>query len=392
MNRSKFTNALSRLTAYIMDEDYIGYDPYDTLNSRIDFLYLGKWPAVAATQLQKRNPINIRKLIGIKKDHNPKAMGLFLAGFCLLEKNCGERSYKNEIEQIFDWLTNNYSKDYSGFCWGYNFPWISPGKQVDAYIPSVVVTAFVGKGIFEYYRMTRNPRAKAILESICEFILNDLPAFKDQSGICFSYTPLYKDCCYNAGMLGAEILAKVYSLTKDSKLLDPVQRSVDFVLTRQQKDGHWNYSLDIKTGTERKQIDFHQGFILESLFEIKKHMDISADLLSEALKKGTRYYKERQFFKNGRSLWRVPQKWPADIHHQAQGIITFTKLKSLDPEYFKWAEKIADWTINNMQDDNGYFYYQKWKFFKNKISYIRWGQAWMLLALANLLSCWEEKD
>jgi len=35
-----------------------------------------------------------------------------------------------------------------------------------------------------------------------------------------------------------------------------------------------------------------------------------------------------------------------------------------------------------MQSKNGYFFYQKKRFFKNKISYMRWSQAWMLYALA----------
>lgn len=386
MNRSKIADALCRLIAYIKNEDYKGYDPYDTLNSRVDFLSIGKWPAVLATQIQKRNLVNIRRFLGIKKDINPKALGLFLSAFSLLQKNSEERSYKSEIDYLFDWLIDNYSKEYSGFCWGYNFPWISPEKHIDAYVPSVVVTAFVGKGIFEYYTISQDPRAKEILESISKFILNDLLRYEDNTGLCFSYTPLFMDCCYNASMLGAEMLAKVYAITKDSKLLDPVQRAVDFVLTRQHEDGHWNYSLDIKNGMERKQIDFHQGFVLESLYEINKYSEISGKVYEDSLQRGVQYYKNNQFLKDGRSLWRIPQKWPVDIHHQAQGIITFAKLKELDPDYLNWAEVIADWTIDNMQDDKGYFYYQKRKFFMNRIPYMRWGQAWMLLALVNLLN------
>ena len=49
-----------------------------------------------------------------------------------------------------------------------------------------------------------------------------------------------------------------------------------------------------------------------------------------------------------------------------------------------FAEKIAKWTIENMQDEKGYFYYQKWPFLTNKIAYMRWGQAWMMLALSTL--------
>ncbi len=53
-------------------ESYKGYDPYDTLMSFIPFVRINKWLAIIATQVQKRNPINIRPLLGIKKDYNPK--------------------------------------------------------------------------------------------------------------------------------------------------------------------------------------------------------------------------------------------------------------------------------------------------------------------------------
>jgi len=47
-----------------------------------------------------------------------------------------------------------------------------------------------------------------------------------------------------------------------------INEAVLFVLSKQNNDGSWNYSYDIKNNTERKQIDFHQGFILTSLNNI----------------------------------------------------------------------------------------------------------------------------
>ena len=67
--------AYDKLEGYIKRENYQGYDPYDTLNSYIPFKYLGKWPSAIATQIQKRNPFNIRPFLGIKKGINPKAFG-----------------------------------------------------------------------------------------------------------------------------------------------------------------------------------------------------------------------------------------------------------------------------------------------------------------------------
>jgi hypothetical protein len=49
------------------------------------------------------------------------------------------------------------------------------------------------------------------------------------------------------------------------------------------------------------------------------------------------------------------------------------------------AYKVLCWAIENMWDERGYFCYQQHRFWKNCIPYLRWGQAWMLLALATFL-------
>ena len=136
----KIQNSFNQLENYIIKENYRGYDPYDTLNSWIPFKKLGKWSPILTTQLQKLNPINIRPLIGIKKEYNPKAMGLFLQAYSILYKKTGNEEYLERAKYLFNWLVNNYSQDYSGICWGYNFPWASSSKYMSAYTPSSVVT------------------------------------------------------------------------------------------------------------------------------------------------------------------------------------------------------------------------------------------------------------
>jgi hypothetical protein len=50
------------------------------------------------------------------------------------------------------------------------------------------------------------------------------------------------------------------------------------------------------------------------------------------------------------------------------------------------AQKVAKWTIENMQDKTGYFYYRDIGWKKVKIPMIHWGQATMVSALGHLLS------
>ena len=49
------------------------------------------------------------------------------------------------------------------------------------------------------------------------------------------------------------------------------------------------------------------------------------------------------------------------------------------------AQTVFRWAVEHMWDENGYFYYRVLPLLKVKISYMRWSQAWMLLALARLL-------
>ena len=95
---------------------------------------------------------------------------------------------------------------------------------------------------------------------------------------------------------------------------------------------------------------------LINLFELSIGEDGS---VKQAIEKGLRYYKNNQFYESGRSLWRIPKKWPVEIHNQSQGIITFSKLSKFDTSYSDFASKIANWTIDNMQSPKGYFYYRK---------------------------------
>ena len=386
MNTEDFSQVLSKLRAYVEREDFKGYDPYDALNSRVHFSRFGKWGPVLAIQLQKRNPINIRSLLGIEKDYNPKGIGLLLHAYSTLYEHEASEEVLETTKKLFEWLCNNPSKGYSGYCWGYNFDWANPAKYLPAFTPSIVVTGFVGKGIFKYHHATKDPKALDVLRSSCDFILHDLPRSVTEEGICFSYTPVVKDACYNASMLGAELFAKVYSVTGEEQLRDLATQAVEFVLARQFDDGHWNYSLDLESGQERRQIDFHQGFVLDSLHAYLKYTQNTDPKYRDALARGGAYYRHAQFAENGRSLWRLPKTWPVDIHHQAQGIITFSKLAHLDPEYFSFAEKIAAWTIAHMQDEEGFFYYRRGRFFTNRIPYMRWGQAWMMVGLSELLN------
>jgi hypothetical protein len=46
------------------------------------------------------------------------------------------------------------------------------------------------------------------------------------------------------------------------------------------------------------------------------------------------------------------------------------------------ADKVLRWALTNMWDERGFFYYRVLRAMTIRTSYMRWSQAWMLLALA----------
>ena len=380
----KFKTIFSGLSGYIVSSGFKGYDPYDTLNSYIPFEKFGRMVAAVAIQVQKKNPVNIRPLIGVKPGYNPKGLGLMLKAFSMLSN--GKDEFRENADTIFALIRECRSEGFHGASWGYNFDWVNPSSSLPAYTPSVVVTSFVVDSLAEYYRLTRSEELKQLIIDASEYVLNDIPVTEDENGISFAYTHLSKGSCYNASLLAAEILAKADYVSGTDGNFHLVQKAVNFVLSKQKDDGSWYYSLNPESNKEYKQIDFHQGFVLVSLVNLKNLYEGKLDHIIPAVKLGLEFYRTKQFDTHGRARWRLPAEYPTDIHNQTQGIITFLRLSGYKSDYKDFAIKVADYTVNKFRDPSGYFYFRRGKYLVNKIPYIRWSQAWMLLALAELIN------
>ena len=98
--------------------DYAGYDPYDALNSTLlrFFSFDNKWVRIAFTQAAKKCPINTRPLLGVRKGHNPKGIGLFLWAYSKLFAIEGRTEYLTQIDYLLELLERLKSQGYSGNC------------------------------------------------------------------------------------------------------------------------------------------------------------------------------------------------------------------------------------------------------------------------------------
>jgi hypothetical protein len=264
---------------------------------------------------------------------------------------------------------------YSGAAWGYNFDWQSRNFFAPRGTPTIVPTAFAARAFLEYGYLE-------IARSVCDFILRDLPRPVDtQNEICFSYTPNSNTEIFNASLLAAEVLASVGKLTGETELCDVARSAARYVVNRQRDDGAWPY------GTEPTQSwvdNFHTAFVL---FSLKRVIDACAlgKEFQEGLRRGYEYWRKTFFLADGWPKYYHDDPYPADAHAGASAIVTFLELADIDENSIELAQRVADWTIKNLRDERGFFYYQKRRFYTVKKPYMRWSQAWMLYALARLL-------
>jgi hypothetical protein len=380
----KVPEIFEQLKGYCEKEEFKGWDPFDGLTSRlfqaIPVIRSNKFCRLAWIQFFKRSPINFRKPALIAKKHNAKGLALFLTGYCNLYLIHGKEEYLGKINFLAEKIISLQSKGYSGSCWGYYFDWQARAFFQPAHTPTVVATSFVTDALLNAYDITGNERYKEVAISAADFVLKDLNRTYDKEGnFSFSYSPLDHTQVFNASLLGAKLLSRVYSYTKDPLLKEEAAKAVRFACNYQQLNGAWAYG----TLPFHNWIDsFHTGFNLECIFAFQQYTGITA--FSDNIAKGLNYYTEHFFTPEGASKYYNDQLYPVDAHAPAQFVVTMARLQQFDQQRAR-IDKVLDWTITYMFNRKGYFYYQKRKRFSSKIPYMRWAQAWMFVALTHYL-------
>ena len=381
---NQIIESFTKLRNYCENEEFKGYDPYDSLNStlfkKIPIISRIKVFKLAWTQLFKRSPINFRKLVGVKKDYNPKALGLFLSGYCNLYKIAPEKQFLDKIEFFSSEIIKSKNPNYEDACWGYNFDWQSRAFFQPAYTPTIVASTFIGSALLDAFEITKDDNLISTARSICNFILKDLNrTYDNNQDFAFSYSPIDKSVVFNASLLGSRILSRMYKKTQEPELLEAAKKSVTFCCNYQKTNGSWSYG----TLPFHQWVDnFHTGYNLECIADYMKFTNDYS--FKKQLEKGFDYYIKTFFTDKGIPKYYNNSVYPIDIHCPAQLMITVAKLNKF-METKELVDKVLTWTIQNMQSHNGYFYYQINKYFSSKISYMRWAQAWMFYAMSTYL-------
>jgi rhamnogalacturonyl hydrolase YesR len=380
--KPKIYNAIEQLFQWLEEHDYRGYDTFDGLNARFvrPLTFETKFLRTVLQQGVRRFPLNVRPILGIRKERSTKGMGFLARGFIRLHQSTGENVWADRAATTLQWLTEKQSRGYSGACWGNHFDYQSRAFYLPKGVPTIVWTSLIGHAFLDGYEYFNEERYLQVAVSACEHILKDLDTFNEGSGTCISYIPGKNSQVHNANTLGGSLLARTYSHTRNASYADLAKRAIQYTAQHQRPDSSWFYG-------EREDLrwvdNFHTAYVLDCF----KHYEQGTGdgEFSNAMMDGYRYWKTEFFLADGTPKYYNNKIAPLDIQCCSQAIDTLVFFQDRDPESIPMALKIADWTISHMRDRSGYFYYRKYSGgIINKTPTLHWGQATMLCALAGL--------
>ena len=381
--KDKIKSSILRVEKWVEEHEYKGYEPFDGLSSIFRPLTFGNLLLDRILlQLIKQSPINLRPLFGVKPLDSTIGRGYMAWGYCHMFKMTGDQRYREKAAACLQWLIEIKTQGYAEYSWGKHFDFASRGGLYKSFEPILVWTALIAQAFLEAYEVFDDRKYLEVADSVCKWIVK-LPRNQTDSGFCMGYH--YQDFTadiHNSNMVGAAVLARTAKHTKNQEYLVVAKGAMTYSCTRQLPNGAWLYGED----PQNHWIDnFHTGYNLDAL---KCYIDYSGDNEFESmLKSGLDFYKKNLFEDTGRPKYYHNRVYPVDSQCASQAIETLANFSKIDNSALPIAIKVANWTIDNMQDKDGYFYYRQYPLgIKARTPMLHWAQATTYKALSLLLS------
>jgi polysaccharide biosynthesis protein VpsJ len=378
---SDLSSSIRSLARWLESHAYEAYDPGDGNTSYLHALTFNV--ILLERFLQQavyRAPCNLRPLLGIHPHRSTKGAGYIAWAYLKMFRLSNDRADAEKAVSLLQWLMDNKSPGFSEYCWGNHFRFSSRGGRIPKLSPTIVWSSLIGQAFLEAHEVLGDEKYLKVAASVCRWI-TALPREQTKAGCCLSYVTFAQSSIHNSSMLGAALLARVGQKTNDDAMVALAGQAMLYSCSRLRPDHAWYYGEDAK----HHWIDnFHTGYNLDSL---KRYREASGDhQFDECSRNALAYFKATFIEPNGRPKYYHNQTFPIDIQCAAQCIDTLAFFSDEDDECLALSRKVAQWTIQHMQDPDGHFYYRDLGWALNKTPMLHWGQGTMFKALAHLLA------
>ncbi len=289
MNKKKL------IEKYCLEENLSTYDPFDIWKTKTGqvvrkIYYYNKWlglfPAGILTFFDFYLNNNLR--LFYKKQEYPVVRAF--AAMILLNLYEKEKKdiYLDYARRHLNWLTQNYSKGFSGYAWGINFD-LRVSKEVfyPSGTPFITNTPYVLESFVSFIKKERNNRYIEILKSIYDFIEKDLKVMHEtESELALSYAPQKDRVVMNASsyaMFSYALLLDFFPEKKDY-ITGKITKLYNFIKNNQNKDGSWYYHPI----QEDSFIDcFHSSLVVKNLIKTGKRVEL--ENIDDVIQSGYKY-------------------------------------------------------------------------------------------------------
>lgn len=366
--------------SWVERHDYKGYEPFDGLSSWARPLMFGSiFAERLLMQAIRQSPWNLRPLMGVRPKDSTKGRGYMAAGYLVLSRVFEKQQYLDKATACLEWLDGHKVPRFQYHSWSNHFDFVSRGGRYTSDDPIIVWTSLIGNAYLDAFEITGRQWFLDVATSVANWIMQ-LPREQTPSGHCISYLAHVQSSIHNSNMLGAGFLARTARHTGNANYRNVARSGMEYSCSRQLPDGSWWYG---EAPMYHWVDNFHTGYNLESL---RLYIEASGDeQYKPNLFKGLEYYKANFFEPSGRPKYYNTRAYPIDMQCAAQSVETLANFAALDAECLPLARKVAAWTITNMQDRDGHFYYRQYPLIKAKTAMLHWGQATMFKGLACLL-------
>ena len=386
---------LGELEAWLASHGTLGPDPFDLkAHPRICALQGRPLLRRASTVVCDAFPHMARRALKIAATENPKTHALLALGKLRLFQLSDDAAYLDAAEGHLRWLREHPAHGAHGLAWGYPFAVSGQGLDTPANTPVCAVSAIAGEAFLRVHEVTGATAHLEAARAIVQHFQEDIPRLLEtDTACCFAYGPRDHRAVHNANLLVAEHLLEVAVHTDDEAMARQALRAVQFTLNGQRADGAIPYGAALPGQPyESALLDLvdhhHTGFVLRSLHNINRHAENA--VIKQALQRGYGFYKTL-YTPEGmpRDAHRM---YPVDIHACAEAILCPAALRDTAMGANRQATLAMRWAWSAMRDpQTGAPYYRKYRGFTSKITYPRWGVAWLYRALAEYLWAFQPK-
>jgi hypothetical protein len=318
----------------------------------------------------------------------PIADAHYAMGFAFLAEIHGKDEYYQRAVHFLEVLKETRCPGVEQYCWGYPFHWETRTGTIRSGTPLITTVPYVYEAFSQVYGIDHDQRWLPIMQSIARHAFGsyrDLDTAPDASSC--GYTPWADDPCgvINASAYRAFLLAKSGSELSEPQYLAVARRNVRFVISAQQTDGSWFYSIDGK----RDFVDhFHTCFVLKALVKIEQLTGWS-DCRS-AIERGVTYYLRNLVDANGLPVpfSKAPRMtvYRRELYDLAECINLSVLLQGRFPQLDQTLSAVLTELLKRWRKTDGSFRARELLLGWDDVPMHRWAQAQLFRSICFFLS------